>query len=768
MTAVDVGTLLAEGLAAHQAGRLADAEACYRRTLTVQPENQDALHLLGVALFQTGRVEQAVTTVRRALAAAPQQPTFWNTLGVAHQALGQLSEAAGSFQQAVTLAPEYADAWASLAAIHEQAGDAAAEAIALEQVTALQPQHARAWGRRGILAYLADRPEDALTCFLALVRLSPDDADAWANLGAVQLRLWRLADAEASQRRALKLRPDAVGAMNNLGAVLVGQSRWQEAAQILDVAVQRAPADPNGWLNFGHALKGLEQYPEALIAYDRALGLAPNLPAALIGRGDALQGLGDLHGAITCYEQARIGMPNDSILYEHMGVAYQSLGQLEPAIAAYRRCLELDPTCDRIHSGLIFALDLQEGAGSAAWDERMRWNVLTRERFGQLRGRHQNDPDPDRPLRIGYVSADFRQHSAGFLALPVLRSHDHARVQVFCYSSVKRPDQLTERFKTFADGWREVGALADEDLDALIRADQIDVLVDLSGHSDGNRLPVFAREPAPVQVTAWGYATGTGLDTMHYFLADAVVVPPETRRWYAEEVVNLPSLICYEPPDGLPEVAPPPSLTSGHVTFGAFNRLEKVTDGVRDAWAQIMATVPDAHLIVKTGGKDEQARQRLVDDLVARGVARDRITVRGNTTHREHLAAHNDIDILLDTFPHGGGVTSIEALLMGVPVVTVLGDRVAGRLAASFLTTLGLSDLVAASAGEYVKIVARLAADRDRLARERETLRARVLASPIADAGLYTRAVEDAYSELWRRWCAGTGGRAQATQEETL
>jgi predicted O-linked N-acetylglucosamine transferase (SPINDLY family) len=290
--------------------------------------------------------------------------------------------------------------------------------------------------------------------------------------------------------------------------------------------------------------------------------------------------------------------------------------------------------------------------------------------------------------------------------------------------------------------------------------------VDLSGHSGGNRLPVFAREPAPVQVTAWGYATGTGLDAMRYFLADPVAVPPEAQRYYAEEIVNLPSLFCYEPPAYMPPGTPPPAAERGYVTFGAFNRMEKVSPGTRDAWARILMSVPGSRLVVKTLRHDaDPACQQLVNDLAARGVDRTRIEVRDNSTHEEHLAAHADVDILLDTFPHGGGVTSVEALLMGVPVVTLLGDRVAGRLAASCLTTLQMDDLVAGSADEYVEIAVRLASTPDRLAHERATLRERVLASPLANAERYTRAVEATYRDLWRRWTKSqaSGVRRQAS-----
>jgi predicted O-linked N-acetylglucosamine transferase (SPINDLY family) len=363
-------------------------------------------------------------------------------------------------------------------------------------------------------------------------------------------------------------------------------------------------------------------------------------------------------------------------------------------------------------------------------------------------------PDPDRRLRIGYVSADLRHHSVASAMLPILRSHDHANVEVICYSGVTRPDGVTEQIRGLADVWHDTARLTDDDLEALIQSEHVDLLIDLSGHTGGNRLPVFARQPAPVQITAWGYATGTGLDAIDYFLADPILVPPEAHAQYAEEVIDLPSGLCYEAPAYAPNVSPLPALRHGSVTFGAFNRLAKITDDAVDTWGRVLAAVPTARLLIKTGGL-EQADKRawLLGGMLAHGVEPERVAFLGNSPHPDHLAAHAEIDLMLDTFPQGGGITTLDSLLMGVPVVTLLGQRVPGRTSASFLTTLDLADLVAQTTDEYVEIAARAVGDLDRLARERATLRERLLTSAIGDAQRYTRTVEATYRALWRRWC---------------
>ncbi|MCC7370361.1 MAG: tetratricopeptide repeat protein [Chloroflexi bacterium] len=719
MKTKDVGTLLAQALAAHQSGRLADAERLYRRVLQAQPANPDALHLLGVVALQSGRHAEAVTSIRRALDAMPGQVNFWNSLAIVYQQQGDL--------------PAEADAWA--------------------QVTALQPGHAAAWRRRGELAYVQDQPELACECLRQCAALAPNDVDVWSNLGVIQLRLWRLADAEASLRRALALQPDSLSAQTNLGAVLVADSRWPEALAALEIVTRRAPDDPKGWLNLGHTFQGLDRFEEALAAFDRALTLAPDLGPAMIGKGDAYQGLSDQHTALRWYEAALRVSPTELILHEHIAAAQQALGQVDAAISTLRHCLTLDPACDRNHSNLIFALDHHEGHGAAAWDERLAWNRSVSTRTRHLRRPHTNDRTPDRPLRVGYVSADYRFHSAGFAVLPVLKAHDRAKVRVYCYSNVKRHDQITDQARGIADVWHDVERLTDDELAALIRRDEIDILVDLAGHAADNRLPVFAQAPAPVQVTAWGYATGTGLETVQYFLVDPYIVPPDARRWYTEEIITLPTLMCYEAPCGLPPLSESPFLSHGHVTLGAFNRLEKISTATRETWARLLAATPNAHLVVKTGGRTAQGRQSLVDELVARGAPRDRITILGATPQYENLIALGEIDILLDTFPHGGGITSIEALLMGTPVVTMLGERVSGRVSASFLNTLGLDDLVARTPDAYIATVQRLAADREQLLHERTTLRERILASPMGDPAIFTAALEAVYRGLWQRWC---------------
>ncbi|MCC7370364.1 MAG: tetratricopeptide repeat protein [Chloroflexi bacterium] len=678
--------VLAQGLAAHQAGRLAEAEARYRRVLAADPSHADALHLLGLLALQCGQPGVAVDLISQAIRHQPNAAVYHSNLGVAHQRLEQHAEAADCYDRALTLDPNQIDALSN----------------------------------RGVSLRALGRLDDALQGYERALRLRSDQPDLLTGRGAALADLGRLDEAEASLRRVLGAHPSHAEALFTLGGVLKTQGVLPEALDCCTQAIAAAPNDPRAHDMLGTVLRAAGRVDEAIASHERALALYPN----------AAGGWQNLAGAL------------------------QLAGRTQEAVAAYRHSLALNPDSPATHSSLIFALDLLHGASEERLAERRRWN----ERFGQAwRERppaFANTRELERRLRVGYVSADFCNHSAATVFMPVLRAHDRTQVQVFCYSGTPVTDAVTAEAHALADRWHDTRFLSDDRLEAQIRADRIDVLVDLSGHTLGNRLPVFARKAAPVQVTAWGYATGTGLDAMNAFLADAVVVPPAEAARYAERIVHLPAVICFEPPAGLPEIAPLPALERGHITFGAFNRLPKITPETRTAWAAVLRAVPTARLLVKTGAQDSPAAvQQLADDLVALGVERDRLELRRPTPRLEHLAAHADIDLMLDSFPHTGGVTTVEALMMGVPVITLLGEGVAARLSASFLSALGLAELVATRSEQFVALAQAVAGRLPWLAEQRATLRDRLFASPIGDSRAYTRAVEAAYRDLWRSWC---------------
>jgi len=349
---------------------------------------------------------------------------------------------------------------------------------------------------------------------------------------------------------------------------------------------------------------------------------------------------------------------------------------------------------------------------------------------------------------VGYVSADFRHHSAASCFGPVLRRHDHSRFQINLYSGVRVEDDWTQEFRSLADVWRNAAELSDEALARQIQTDGVDILIDLSAHSEGNRLLAFARKPAPVQITAWGHGGGTGLPMIDYQLTDPVFIPPEVRHPFAETCFDLPCCLTFEAPECADAVRPLPAIAAGFVTFGSLNRFSKVSPEVFERWMRILEAMPDSRLLLK-------------DPMLA-AIDPARLELRGSTSRQQHLATCHGIDLALDTFPQNGGIATWEALWMGVPVVALLGGSPAGRLSGAILGAVGLGEWAAEDPDAYLELAVRKASDLDALACLRAELRSRILASPAGNPEHYTHAVEEAYRTLWKRWLSGeTAGGAK-------
>jgi predicted O-linked N-acetylglucosamine transferase (SPINDLY family) len=385
-------------------------------------------------------------------------------------------------------------------------------------------------------------------------------------------------------------------------------------------------------------------------------------------------------------------------------------------------------------------------------EEHRRWNELHAEPLRKFVQPHTNDGDPDRRLRIGYLSADFRDHSVSRFLLPLFRNHNHEAYEIVCYSDVVKCDQVTDRLRALADRWNDTFGQTDERLADKVREDKIDILVDLAGHTAGNRLMVFARRAAPVQVTYLGYPASTGMSEMDYRLTDSFADPPgQTESLHSETLWRLPVCNwCYEEPESAPEVRTLPA--DRPIRFGTFNNLAKVSSPIMDLWAAILIAMPSSRLVIKSQGvAEESVRRRINQCFMSRGLQPDRLELRGHEPiFTSHLEAYNQLDIALDTFPYHGTTTTCEALWMGVPVVTLAGSAHVSRVGVSLLSCVDLPDLVAKSPEEYVSIAVGLAKDLPRLAELRRTLRLRMRASPLMDGARFARDIESAYRQMWR------------------
>lgn len=698
--------LFASAVKHHQAGRLPEAEADYRRALTAQPDHADAAFNLGVALRQAGKVDEAIAAYRRAIEIKPGYPEAHYNLGNALMAQGNADEAVAAYTQALRIKPDHARATANLGVAYANLGAGLMdrkqydEAVAaFDQALRLKPDHAEAHYNLGNALKLQGRPDDAAEAYAQALRVNPKLAEAHSNLGNTLTELGRLDEAIAAHRQAIALKPAAAEVHYNIGNTLKEQGRLDDAAA----------------------------------AYRHAFGLKPDYAEA--------------HG--------------------NLGIVLMGQGRLDEAVAAYRRAIEVEPDAADTHSNMLFCLNYDDSqtsdrlfAAHREWDERYG-------RFAQP-GVHANDRTPGRRLRVGYVSPDFRTHSVACFLTPLFQGHSRQAVEVFCYADVIRPDAVTAHLRGLADHWLSAVGMPDDALAERIRADGIDILVDLAGHTAHNRLRVFARKPAPVQVTWLGYSNTTGLRAIDYRVVDDITDPPGAADGFASEtLLRLPGgFLCYGGAQDAPEPAPPPCLKSGAVTFGSFNNPAKVSAATFDTWARLLTRIPDARLLLK--GKpfaDEATRASFLARLRERGIAAERVQlVAWLPGSAAHLSLYDQIDIALDPFPYNGTTTTCEALWMGVPVVTLRGDRHSARVGSSLLSQAGLTDWIADSTGGYVEIASALAANPGTLDTLRRSLRQRVAASSLCDGNGFARRMENAYRTIWQRWCEGLDSPANARQ----
>ncbi len=621
------------------------------------------------------------------------------------------------------------------------------------------PDHPEVLYLLGLSVLQAGRVREAIGPLQHAARLAPGRADVLNALGSALRRDGQVAAAIAALEQALALEPAFTDAHYNLGNALKDAGRYAEAERHYREAIAREPNFADAHYGLGLVLRALGRTDEAIAEYQEAIRLVPGHADVHISLGSAFSDRSQTHLARRAYETALAIDPDNATALGNLGNALTTMGRLEEGIAKVEKAVALDPDNAAMHSNLIFHCHYSPAYGSMDLLRLARqWN----DRHGRPRATnrkpHRNDRDPDRRLRIGYVSGDFRVHPVGWFMTPVFAAHDTSAVETFAYSASAYADDLTRRIQAGVGHWREVAGVSESDLAATIRADRIDILVDLAGHTARHRLLAFAEKPAPVQVTAVVPGT-SGVEAIDYFLSDRFETPPGSEAHFSETVIRLPDgFHCYGPPPYAPDVAPLPARANSAVTFGCFNNLAKVTPQVIALWAKVLAAVPGARLLLKTKALDDPDAQAWYRELTAAaGIAPERLMLAGGAPHAELLAAYGEVDITLDPFPYSGGLTTTESLWMGVPVITLSGETFAGRHSTSHLANVGLPELIAATPQDYVAIAAGLADDRDRLAGLRASLRARMAASPICDAQRYTRNLEAAYRAMWRAWCAGEG-----------
>jgi predicted O-linked N-acetylglucosamine transferase (SPINDLY family) len=733
----------------HTNGRLDQALAVYDAILDSRPDHLQALFYAAQAANAARQSERAHGYLARAFALAADNGQICRAFGDSASALGRWAEAEAAYGRLAQLTPLDADIWFLRSVAMGHLGRPADEDEALSRCLSLNPDHLNALCQAGIHLLNKGRPVEALPLFARLTELAPHLWQGWSNLSATLITLNRFEEALAPARRTMELTDNKAGSARNLGIVLDKLGRPDEALAVYAEMVRLAPQDAANHQALGKQLEQMRRKDEAIACYRRAVALDPHNAVALHSLGMLLP-----HAEGFDYVKRATEIdPRYLDAVNNLGILYGKLGDAQSSLDCYRRALTIAPGHAAIHSNLLLHLCYMDTTQEQMLAEHQAWAAIHEAPHrAEIKTRlWANARDPDRPLRIAYLSGDFGDHPASFFLEPLIHFHDRSRVHVTCYCELGAPgDAVTKHFVTLADSWVHSCNLSDDQFFRKIQDDRIDLLIDCSGHTAHNRMPVVARKPAPVQAHWMGYAATTGLSSMDYVILDPYTVPPDQERFYTEAIWRLPRVM--RPFHWLklpPDVAPLPWRTRGRPAFGSVNSFVKVTDSVLEVWAELLRRVPDAVMVV--GG--HKSRAHVAEAFARHGIASDRLDfIDRLPLHDFQAEISRRVDVALDPFPHSGGTTTFHSLMMGIPLVAMAGDRATSRGSMAILTPMGLGDLVAWTPEQYLDIATRLVADPDALERMRGGLRERLIASPFMDFPGFARDMEDAYRAMWRRW----------------
>lgn len=741
-------------LGQHQAGQLQEAAHIYSQIIAAAPGMADAWHLLGVTYLQRGDYPAALKHIDEAIRLAPRMADFYANRAEALRSSGSYTEACAAARKALQLNPQQHAASNTLGLAQLDSGDAQAAIRTLQKLLAAQPGHVQGWNNLGSALKAAQRLPEAREAYQRAIALQAQQPILHYNLAELLLLEARHTEALAEFDNALALAPQMLAAQKGRAYVLLQCGRIAEAETQFTALLAVAPEDADAWNNYGMLLAQQERMAEATQAYQRALALNPDHLQALNNIAIALRSQLQLGAAEAALRHLQTLQPDHAQSWVNLALVLKAQGRITESLAATRRGLALAPNTAQAASNLLFDLHYVWPALSAdkMGDAHRDWAqqfVPTLPPRPPLRPRA-----PGEALRIGYVSPDLRLHPVGFLLAGILPRHDRQRLHVTCYADVAAPDSLTAQLRASVDNWCDIAALSDEAVCERVRADGIDLLIDLAGHSAKQRLGVFARRPAPVAVSWLGYFDSSGLAAIDFIVTDPYSTPADCPQQFAETPLFLPDgRFCYSPPDYAPLPAAAPCLHNGHITFGSFNNYAKLNDGVLDLWAALLLALPSARLFLKTGELGDAAtHDACLARFAERGIDSTRLSLSGYSPHADMLADYAKIDIALDPFPFTGGMSTLEALWMGVPVLTLAGDSMVSRQGVAILHSAGMQDWISDDMPQYLSLAKRWAADPHALAELRSSLRDRITASALCDAGRFTMHLDtlllDAYARI--------------------
>ncbi len=719
---------LQAALKLHQEGQISKAARAYKKILENSPDDPQALHLLGVTFIQNAQPVQGAEMIERAIAVQPNVGTFHLNLASAYQAQRRIDESIAEAEKAIALDPQLAP---------------------------------RGYHIAGLAFLEAGQFEDAAFCFEKSIEANPNDAEPHLLLAIAVDRLGQYHEGAVAYETALRLANEAVArnpadgrAQALLARIHQQAGRIDEAVAAFRTATRLLPDDPNIFYALGQVLQYQGKRDDALTCFQLALRMNPNFADAHVAVGVILDRQYRPWDAIESLNTALKLSPNHAFAKGNLAAALTHAGHIDEAIEAGREAIRRNPGSPALYSTLLLTLHYSPKITPAQmFAEHQEFSRRFCQKLSESIEPHTNSRDPDRPLRIGFLSGDFKQHPVAKFILPVMQHHDREKFKFLCYSETEITDDVSAQIQASSDGWRRIVSWSDPRLANQIREDGIDILVDLSGHAGQDRLLTLARKPAPIQMAHFGYPDTTGLASVDYRITDAHSDPPGmTEPFYTEKLARLPRVAyCYRPTEESGRVET--RKTTDPLVFGSVNNIAKLSPDTLATWAKMLREIPDSRLMVLATSRDLDRTARL---LITSGIDPGSLTVLPRTHSSQFLDLFNQIDVALDPFPYNGGVTTCDAFWMGVPVITLAGNTYVSRQGVSLLTSVGLPDLVAQSPEDYIQIAKKLANSRDELARLRAHLREMMMASPLCDYAGYTRELENFYRSAWRTYCQQT------------
>lgn len=777
----------------HRAGQYQRAEAMYREILRQDPGNVDAVHLLGVLANQGGRPDIAEELISRALSRRPGEPLIHFNYAEALSNLGRPGDAAEHYRRALAGNPDYVEALSGLSKVLVELGQTEEALAAGDRAVELSPDNALALNNLGNAYRTLGRDADAIPRYQAAVRADPRFAEALNNLGLALTAVGHFKEGVEALRESIRLNPTLSDAHNNLAVVLNNAGQHADAVAEFETAIKLDEENAEARNNLGACFRSMGRHADSLDEIGKAIRLRPKAWAFRLNLAQTLKDVGRAEEALAEADVYLENSPGSAYGHFLRGIVLRDLSRPDEAIGAFRESLRLKPGAAEVQATLGYALqergeldealEMLNASIAQQADPQTHSNVMmvmcyhpavtpralyeahrayARVHEDPVRERwpaHANTRDPGRKIRVGYFSPDLRGHVVSYFSNPIFENHDHSGFEVYAYSHNFAADGTTLMQRATFDRWRETAGMSPDKIAAMIREDQIDILVELAGHTANNGLPVLARKPAPIQINGIGFPSTTGLSAVDYRITDRLCDPPGIAEAYnSERLLYLPDCFwCYQPHSPSPEVGPLPADRDGHVTFVSVNNFTKVTNQVLETWARILARVPGSRIILQTSGLASQfVQDRVRAIFAARGVGADRVDMRRPIPMYDYLKLIESCDVMLDPFPFNGGTTTCHGLWMGTPVVSLEGKTHAGRMGLSMLTCIGLPELCAPTEEAYVDVAVALAGDLPRLRQIRAGMRDRLRASPLLDGPRYVRNLEAAYRRIWAEWCAAT------------